>query len=124
MERTFDIIYEVIGLLVGWVVPFIVGLVIFLIIGWISGNGEEYGGVKTNDDERSQLIKQKAIVSSWLLLLVFFIINFVFDLFDLNDGRLAMIQFKYPELFYLLFSVGSYFVYYWVYNRRMSSNEK
>ncbi|TFJ93129.1 hypothetical protein [Lentibacillus salicampi] len=110
-------------MLVNWIVPFLVGIAIFFIIGWFTGS-DEYGGIKTKDDERSQFIKQKAIVSSWILLLVFFVINFIFDLFDLNNEHLAMIQFQYPELFYLLFSVGSYFVYYWIYNRRMSSNEK
>lgn len=105
------------------VVPLLVGLIIFIIIGWVTGT-DEYGGVKTKDDERSQLIKQKAIVSSWLLLLMFFVINFVFDLFNLNDERLALILFVYPELLYLLIAVISYFVYYWIYSRRMSSNEK
>jgi hypothetical protein len=105
------------------VVPLLVGLIIFFIIGWATGT-DEYGGVKTKDDERSQLIKQKAIVSSWLLLLMFFIINFVFDFFNLNDERLSLVPFVYPELLYLLIAVISYFVYYWIYSRRMSSNEK
>ena len=87
------------------VVPFLVGLIIFFIIGWVTGT-DEYGGVKTKDDERSQLIK------------------FVFELFKLNDERLALIPFVYPELLYLLIAVISYFVYYWIYSRRMSSNEK
>jgi hypothetical protein len=49
--------------LISAVVPLLVGLVMFFIIGWTTGN-KEYGGVETQDDERSQLIKQKAIVSS------------------------------------------------------------
>ncbi|WP_229194004.1 hypothetical protein [Bacillus cereus] len=112
-----------IGLLVKWIIPFLVGLIIFFIIGWVTGT-DEYGGVKTKDDERSQLIKQKAIVSSWLLLLGFFVINFIFDFFHLNDERLALVQFKYPELLYLLIAILSYFVYYWMYSRRMSVHEK
>ena len=55
---------------------------------------------------------------------MFFVINFVFDLFNLNDERLALVPFVYPELLYLLIAVISYFVYYWIYSRRMSSNEK
>lgn len=110
-------------MLIKIVVPFLVGIIIFFVIGWMTGT-DEYGGVKTKDDERSQFIKQKAIVSSWLLLLMFLVINFVFDFFNLNDERLAMVEFKYPELFYLLLAIVSYFVYYWIYNRRMSSNEK
>ncbi len=103
--------------------PFLIGLIIFFIIGWVTGTNE-YGGVETKDDERSQLIKQKAIVSSWLLLLMFLIISFVFDFFNLNDERLALVPFVYPELLYLLIAVISYFVYYWIYSRRMSSHEK
>ncbi|HDX9590518.1 TPA: hypothetical protein ROX98_003560 [Bacillus pseudomycoides] len=110
-------------MLVKWVIPFLVGLTIFFIIGWVTGT-DEYGGVKTKDDERSQLIKQKAIVSSWLLLLGFFVINFIFDFFHLNDERLALVQLKYPELLYLLIAMLSYFVYYWMYSRRMSVHEK
>ena len=110
-------------MLVKLVIPFLVGLVIFFIIGWVTGT-DEYGGVKTKDDERSQLIKQKAIVSSWLLLLGFFVINVIFHFFHLNDERLALVQFKYPELLYLLIAMLSYFVYYWMYSRRMSAHEK
>ncbi len=110
-------------MLIKAVVPFLIGLIIFFIIGWVTGTNE-YGGVETKDDERSQLIKQKAIVSSWLLLLMFLIISFVFDFFNLNDERLALVPFVYPELLYLLIAVISYFVYYWIYSRRMSSHEK
>lgn len=86
------------------------------IVGWITGN-KEYGGVKTKDDERSRLIKQKAIVSSWVLLLMFLFINFVFSFLKFNR---VIPKLEYPEVFYLLLSVGSYFVYYWIYNRRLS----
>lgn len=108
-------------MLIRWIASLVVALIIFFIIGWITGT-DEYGGVKTKDDERSQFIKQKAIVSSWLLLLMFFIINFVFNFFNLNDERIE--QLKYPGLFYLLIAIISYFVYYWIYSRRMSGNEK
>lgn len=101
-------------------VALIVGVLIYFIFGWVTGT-EEYGGVNTKDDERSQLIKHKAIVSSWLLLLLFFIVNFTFDFFNLNNGRLAQVEFAYPSLFYLLVAVVSYFVYYWIYSLRMSS---
>lgn len=112
-----------IGLLVKWVIPFIFGLSMFFISGWVSGT-DEYGGVKTKGDERSKLIKQKAIVSSWLLLLGFLFINFISNLLNLYDERLALVPFKYPELLYLLIAVLSYFVYYWMYSRRMSVHEK
>lgn len=110
-------------MLIKAVVPLLIGLIIFFIIGWVTGTNE-YGGVETKDDERSQLIKQKAIVSSWLLLLMFLIISFVFDFFNLHDERLELVPFVYPELLYLLIAVISYFVYYWIYSRRMSSHEK
>lgn len=106
-----------------WFVPFITGLIIFLIIGWFPGT-DEYGGLKPKVDERVQMIKQKAIVSSWLLLLVFFVIHSVFKFFELQDKRLALIPNKYPELLYLLIAIVSYCIYYWIYRRRMSSHEK
>jgi len=102
------------------IVPFLAGLILFFIVGWTTGN-KEYGGVETKDDERSQLIKQKAIVSSWILLLMFLFINFIFSFLKLNR---VIPNWEYPELFYLLLLVGSYFVYFWIYNRRLSSNEK
>jgi|SRR5699024_4793556 len=102
------------------IIPFLVGLTLVFIVGWATGD-DAYSGVKTNDDERSQFIKQKAIVSSWVLLLMFLFINFVFNLFNINR---VIPNFSYPELFYLLLLFGSYFVYYWIYNRRLSSHEK
>ncbi|SMH28884.1 hypothetical protein SAMN04488700_0996 [Carnobacterium iners] len=110
-------------MLIRWIVTFAVGLIMFFVIGWLTGNNE-YGVTSKKDDERSQLIKHKAIVSSWLLLIMFFIINFVFNFFNLNDERLAMVEFNYPELFYLLIAIVSYFIYYWIYSRKMSSYEK
>lgn len=107
-------------MLTKFLVPFLAGLIMFFIIGWTTGN-KDYGGVETKDDERSQLIKQKAIVSSWILVLLFLFINFIFDFFNLNR---SVSNFKYPELFYLILLVGSYFVYYWIYKRKMSSNGK
>lgn len=110
-------------LLVKWIVSLVIGLVIFFIIGWVTGT-EEYGGIKTKDDERLQLIKQKSIVSSWLMLLGIFVVNFVFDFFHLSDKRLADVQFQNPELLYLLIAILSYVVFFWIYSRRMSEYEK
>ena len=107
-------------MLVRWIVPFFVGLIIFLIIGWFTGK-KEYGA---KDDERSQLIKQKAIVGSWTFLIMVFVINIIFDFFDLRTGPVNNVPFNHPELLYLLLLVGSYFIYYWIYSRRLSSNEK
>ncbi|EDP68916.1 hypothetical protein CAT7_06733 [Carnobacterium sp. AT7] len=95
----------------------------FFINGWLTGNNE-YGITSKKNDERSQLIKHKAIVSSWLLLMMFFIIDFIFNFFNLDNNRLAMVEFNYPELFYLLIAIVSYFIYYWIYSRKMSSHEK
>lgn len=94
------------------------GFIVFLIVGWFTGN-KEYGGVETNDDERAQLIKQKSIVNSWILLLIMLIFNVIHDF--IGSGSLT---FKHLPLFYLFLLVGSYFVYYWIYSRRLSGNEK
>src|SRR5690625_1032877 len=82
-------------------IPFVVGVAIYFMIGLFTGS-EEYGGAPVKDDERKQLIKQKAIVNSWVLLLIFLSINFTFDFFNLHDSRLEGIPFVYPELFYLI----------------------
>lgn len=108
-------------MLVRWVFALLVGLIIFFIIGRFTGT-EEYGGINTKDDERSRFIKQKAIVSSWVLLLMLLFVSFVFDFFNLNQRGIK--QMEYPELLYLLVLVVSYFVYYWIYSRRLSSNGK
>ncbi|MGP4078197.1 hypothetical protein [Halobacillus sp. K22] len=112
-----------ITLLTGWAVSILVGVIIFLIIGRFTGN-EEYGGINKSDDERSQLIKQKAIVGSWTFLFIVFVINIIFRFFNLNTGLLKNAPFNHPELFYLLLLIGSYFVYYIIYSRRLSGNAK
>lgn len=112
---------EVITLLVKWVIGLLVSLIIFFIIGWFTGT-EEYGGVNTKDDERSRFIKQKAIISSWVFLLLLLSVNFVYDFFNINQQGIK--QMEYPELFYLFVLVFSYLFYYWIYNRRLSGNGK
>ena len=89
------------------------GLAIFLIVGWFTGT-KEYGGAETKDDERSQLIKQKSIVSSWIFLLIILIGNVVYDF--VGSGPL---RFNHLSLAYLLLLIISYFVYFWYYSRRM-----
>ena len=106
-----------------WIVTLAVGVIMFFINGWLTGNNE-YGITSKKNDERSQLIKHKAIVSSWLLLMMFFIIDFIFNFSNLDNNRLAMVEFNYPELFYLLIAIVIYFIYYWIYSRKMSSHEK
>ena len=110
-------------MLLKWFILFLVGIILFILIGYLTGNAE-YGGAETKDDERMQRIKQKSIVSSWLLLLSFFVFNFIFDLLNLTDERLALIPFPHPELFYLLVAIVSYVFFFWKYHRQMSSHEK
>ncbi|WP_231378686.1 hypothetical protein [Virgibacillus sp. CM-4] len=105
--------------IIRWIVPLFVALVIFLIIGWFTGN-KEYGA---KDDERSQLIKQRAIVGSWIFLLIMLVINIIFNFFGLRTGLLKGAPFNHPEIFYLIILVVSYFIYYRIYSRRLSSNE-
>lgn len=113
------------ALLINLVVPFLTGAIIFLIVGWFTGS-KEFGGVETNDDERSILIKQKATGGSWTFMLGLFIFSVVYDFFDLSKGALKNVPFahEHPSLIYLIILVVSYFVFYWIYSRRLSSNEK
>lgn len=112
-------------MLVRWIVPFLVAIIIFLFIGWFTGKGEEYGGKRTKDDERSQSIKQRAIVRSWTFMLMILVLGEIFDLFNITkEGLLKEARFDHPTLFYLIILIGSYFVYYFIYRIRLSSNEK
>lgn len=106
--------------MVEWIIPIFVGLILVYSVSWFTGD-KNYSGVETGDDERSQLIKMKSIVGSWVFLLVILLIRFVIDLFNLNQSTTTI---KFPELLYLILLVSSYFVYYWVYSRRLSSNDK
>lgn len=106
-------------MLTSYLVIVLLAIILFFVIGRFTGNDEYGSGSK--DDERSQFIKQKAIVSSWVLLVGFLMVNFVFDLFNLQRVETTL---KYPELFYLVLLVVSYFIYYWIYSRRFSTNEK
>lgn len=112
-------------MLVKLVVPFLLGLIAFFIPAWFTGS-KEYGGVETKDDERSQLIKHKAIAGSWTFMLILFVFSVTFNFFDISKGPLKNIPFAYdhPSLVYLILLVGSYFVYYWIYSKRLSGNEK
>ncbi|WP_239457226.1 hypothetical protein [Planococcus versutus] len=103
--------------LLSWLVIIVVSLLLFLILGKITGSEEH--GYKTNDDERKKHIKQQAIVSSWIMLLVFFVINFFNDFFNLSDIRLDNVPLIYPELLYLLIAVSSYFIFYVMYRKRL-----
>lgn len=103
-----------------WIIPLFIGFFLFWLLGFLTGE-KSYG---SKDDEGYQYMKQKAIVRSWLLLIVFLFINFVFDLFKLKDERLALLNFEYPELFYLILALVTYFIYYLLYQKRMTSSEK
>ncbi len=106
--------------MVEWIIPIFVGLILVYSVSWFTGD-KNYSGVKIGDDERSQLIKMKSIVGSWVFLLMILLIRFVIDLFNLTQSTITI---KFPELLYLILLVGSNFIYYWVYSRRLSSNDK
>ncbi|MEH7239576.1 hypothetical protein [Bacillus sp. JJ1562] len=97
----------------------IVPLIFIIIIGYFTGSKEFILG--PNDDERKKLIKQKSIVQSWATIFLFLLTNFLFDLFNLQDERLSDINFVFPELFYLIILVVSYFIYLVINNKKMSA---
>ena len=106
-------------MLTNYFVIVLLAIILFPVVGWITGR-DEYAG-SSKDDERSRFIKQKAIVSSWIVVFGFLFINFIFDFFNLHK---LQSQLEYPDLVYLLILVASYFIYYLIYNRQFSSNEK
>lgn len=97
----------------------VVPLVFIIIIGYFTGSKEFILG--PNDDERKKLIKQKSIVQSWATIFLFLLANFLFDLFNLQDERLSDIPFAFPELFYLIILVMSYFIFLVINNKKMSA---
>lgn len=103
--------------MLSWLVVLGVSLVLFLILGKVTGSEEH--GYKTNDDERKRHIKHQAIVSSWIILVAFFVINFFIDFFNLSDMRLNSVPLIYPELLYLLIAISSYFIFYVMYRKRL-----
>ncbi|ALC83716.1 MULTISPECIES: hypothetical protein [Bacillus] len=98
---------------------FLIPLLSIAITAWCTGS-KEYG-FGPNDDERKQKIKQKSVVQSWSALVLFFITNFLIDLFHLRDERLQDIPFLYPELLYLIILITSYFLFYIINTRKMSA---
>lgn len=104
------------------VVPFLVGVLAFFIPAWFTGS-KEYGGANTKDDERTRLIKHKAIAGSWTFMVILLVFSVAFDFFNLGQGPLKNIPFAYehPSLVYLVLLLASYFVYYLIYSKRLSS---
>lgn len=90
-----------------------------IIIGYLTGSKDYFFG--PNDDERQRSIKQKSIVQSWSTVFLFLLTNFLFDAFNLHDERLTDTPFVFPELFYLIVLVVSYFIFLTVNNRKMSA---
>ncbi|SFL99379.1 hypothetical protein SAMN04487943_10682 [Gracilibacillus orientalis] len=97
----------------------IVPLVFIAFIGYFTGSKEFILG--PNDDERKKSIKQKSIVQSWATIFLFLLTNFLFDLFNLQDERLSDIPFVFPELFYLIILVVSYFIFLVINNKKISA---
>ena len=106
--------------LLPWLIVVGVSFVFFLVLGKVTGS-EEHGYKTNDDDERKKHIKQQAIIKSWILLLVFFVINFINDFFNLSDLRLNNSPLVYPELLYFLIAVISYCTFYVIYRKRLGS---
>jgi hypothetical protein len=102
-----------------YLIYLIPGLLWMPIISWLTGSSAY---IQVNDDERKRQIKQKAIVQSWSMLILFFLTNFFIDLFHLGDKRLNNVPLVFPELLYLLVAIASYFIFYIINNRKMSAN--
>lgn len=94
----------------------IVPLVFIVIVSYFTGSKD-----LPNDDERKKIIKQKSIVQSWMTILLFLLTNFFYDLFNLYDERISDSSFVFPELFYLIILVVSYFIFLLINNRKMSA---
>ncbi|WHY77299.1 hypothetical protein QNH20_25040 [Neobacillus sp. WH10] len=103
-----------------WIFYLIIPILWLFVVSWFTGSKDYV--FQTNDDERKQKIKQKAIVQSWTTLILFFITNFLLNFFHLNDKRLDNVPLVYPEVDYFLVAVVSYFIFFIINNRKMSAN--
>ncbi|MCI1856764.1 MAG: hypothetical protein LKI94_11220 [Sporolactobacillus sp.] len=104
-----------------WGVYAICAVFSLVINDWLTGEGLFFKG----QDERKRLIKSKAMVSSWLFLLLMFVANFVqnhfVDRFLTTHNEFFPVD--YP-LFYLVVSLGAYFGYFIFYSLKMSAGKK
>ncbi|MCP3028521.1 hypothetical protein [Halobacillus sp. A5] len=98
----------------------IIPIIWLVVVGWFTGKKDYI--FKRNDDKNKQRIKQKAVVQSWAVLLLFLLTNFLFDVFNLGDPRLNG-EALYPELFYLVVVVLSYFFFYFLNLKRAGAVE-
>ncbi|WP_037562592.1 hypothetical protein [Sporolactobacillus terrae] len=94
--------------LLEWSVYAFLGIIMFFVIDWVTGDGSVFSG--RNQDERTQMIKKKSIVSSWLVLLLLFVSNFARHAFHL--GPILDKPLRNPEGFYLAAALLSYFIFY------------
>ncbi|WP_270181135.1 hypothetical protein [Alkalihalobacillus sp. CinArs1] len=91
---------------------------VVLTIGLITGKKEF--GVGPNDDERKRAIKNKSITQSWMTLVLFLLINFLTDLFNVNK-EVAELSSANLELFYIVIAILSYLLFYVINSKKMSA---
>lgn len=97
----------------------VVPIIWLVVIGWLSGSKEFI--FKPKEDERKEWIKQKAVVQSWATVILFLLSNFLFDFFEVGDPRLEGMKTQYPELFYLVVLLLSYYIFYFMNSRKVSA---
>ncbi|MFT8871986.1 MAG: hypothetical protein ABF868_06805 [Sporolactobacillus sp.] len=103
-----------------WLVTSCVPGIIFLFAAdWLTGAGVIFSG--RTMDERKRAIKQRAIVQSWLCLLIGFVANAATDqFFPVSKAEGSV---NYP-LLYLIAAILLYFIFLIYNNRRMSVKSK
>lgn len=105
--------------LIHWFIYAILGIFFVLISDWLSGNGLFFSG--QNADERKKAIKQKAIVQSWLSLILLFAIDIMQNHF-FTDSRYSF-NVYYP-IFYIIMAFLTFFIFF-IYNSiKMSAGSK
>lgn len=93
-----------------WLLILIIATVCLFLFEWIAGRNRG-----TSREKRS--IKEKSIIQSWLLLVIFFITNAMVQLFNNIMGTVQN-PIPAPHLFYFIVAMVSYFLFYFYYLRK------
>ncbi|WP_377890301.1 hypothetical protein [Alkalihalobacillus sp. R86527] len=73
-----------------------------------------------NDDERKREIKKRSITQSWLTVLLFLVINFLYGFFHIRGGAVELSNTSL-ELFYIGIAILSYIMFYGINSKKMSA---
>ncbi|WP_208559725.1 hypothetical protein [Marinilactibacillus kalidii] len=97
-------------------IPIFLSIILFLPISWLTERS--IFGSKENTFQ-SLSVKQKAMINSWTILLLFLLVNTLFEVFHLYQSAFTD---TYASFFYLLVLLVSYVLSHFFYRSKGSAN--